>query len=211
MYQFPVSTKIIKTCLAIFLTCLLLPSISASKDFSELYPLEKLQHVQSAYGQNIRGVLYEDIYLYLLPNERKSLSTVKLNIPLYGSNSGLFDFYMDLHTGEMTIPALSIKFFDDMALAFAWYESKNMEKTTIIEYVARLYSKQDYLQPPLEALGVPDNAWKLDTYVDDVSQKILKSGIVYLLLHELGHWHNQHAPYDSISNRQAQEQEKQSD
>lgn len=209
MYPFPVSTRKIKKTLA--LACLLLPTISPAKEFRELYPLTKLQYVQSIYGNNIKGVLYEDVYRYLLPNERKTLSTVKLNIPVFGQNAGLFEFYMNLNTGEMTIPALSVKFFDDMALAFAWYESKKMDKTKIIEYVARLYSQPDYLQPPLEALGVPDKAWEQDDYVDDVSQKILKSGLAYLLLHELGHWHYKHAQYDSISNKQAQEQEKQSD
>ncbi len=210
MYPFLVSTRIINKCLAISIACLSLPAIAVAKDFSGLYPFKKLQYVQSIYGKNIRGVLYEDIYRYLLPNERKSLSKVKLNIPLFGNNAGLFDFYMNFK-GVMTIPALSVKFFDDMALDFAWYESKKMDKTKIIEYVARLHLQQDYLQPPLEALGVPDKAWKQDKYVDDVSQKILKSGLAYLLLHELGHWHYQHARYDSISNRQAQDQEKQSD
>jgi len=184
-----------------------LPRISTAKDFRNLYPLKQLQHVQAAYGTNIRGILFGDIRHYLLPGERKTLSTVTLNIPLYGSKGGLFDYHMNLQTGKMTIPALSVKFFDDLAIAFAWYERKGIDRTEIVKYVSRLYSQQSYMQRPLEALGVPKKAWELDAYVDDVSQKILKSGITFLLLHELGHWHYRHAPYDAISNRQAQAQE----
>jgi hypothetical protein len=208
------SFKAINQCIVILLallTCLSLPTLSLAKDFRDLYPLKTLQHVQTVYGENIRGVLFEDIYPYLLPNERRSLSTVKLEVPLYGSNASIFDFYMGLQSGVMTIPALSIKFFDDMSLAFAWYEYKKKDKVKIIEYVARLYAQKDYLQAPLPALGVPEKAWQQSDYVDDVSQKFLKSGIAFLLLHELGHWHYQHVPYDVISHKQAQEQEKQSD
>lgn len=211
MSPYLASIKITFRSLFILLICLCLPVISSAKDFRKMYPINQLQRVQSVYGKNIRGVLYQDINSYLLPNERKSLSEVTLNIPLYGNNAGLFEYYMDLKTGVMTIPALSVKFFDDIAIAFAWYESKHLDSTKIIEYVARLHLQQDYLKPPLEALGVPNQAWKLDSYVDDVSQKTLKSGLAFLLIHELGHWHYRHAPYGSISNRQAQTQEKQSD
>lgn len=214
MSPFLASTKTNSQCVAILLTlltCLLLPAIADSKDFRGLYSLKTLQHVQTVYGDNIKGVLFEDIYPYLLPNERQSLSGVKLDVPLYGNNASIFDFYMGLQSGVMTIPALSIKFFDDMALAFAWYEYKKMDKAKIIEYVARLYTQQDYLQAPLKALAVPEKAWQQSEYVDDVSQKVLKSGIAFLLLHELGHWHYQHVPYDTISHKQAQEQEQQSD
>jgi len=210
MYPFHVSIRKIKKNIVILFSCLLLPTLAVAKDFRELYSLSKLNYVQSIYGKNIRAVLYEDIYPYLLPIQRKSLLNVKLNIPLFGHSAGLFEFYIS-KTGEMTIPALSVKFFDDMALAFTWYESKKIDRTKIIEYVARLYLKQDYMQIPLEALGVPEKAWKLNKYVDDVSQKILKSGLVYLLLHELGHWHYRHSPYNEISTKQAQEQEKQAD
>lgn len=197
--------------LLILTTYLLLPVQSAAKDFRPLYPTKTLQHVQSVYGDNIRGVLFEDIYPYLLPDERRSLSKVKLDIPLYGNNASIFEYYTGLQSGMITIPALSIKFFDDMALAFAWYEYKKRDKAKIVEYVARLYSQQDYLQAPLTALAVPEKAWQQSQYVDDISQKILKSGIAFLLLHELGHWHYRHAGYDAISNKQAQQQEKQSD
>ena len=182
-----------------------------AKDFRNLYPKTTLEHVQSKYGDNIKGVLFQDIASYLFPEQRQTLNNVRLNIPLYSTNVGLFDFYMDSNSGIMTIPALSIKFFDDLAIAIAWYEKNNWDKSKIYQYVIQLHSQQNYLQAPLQALNVPLDAWKLDKYVNDVSHKILKSGIAFLLLHELGHFHYRHAAYDIISNKQAQTQEKMSD
>ena len=100
---------------------------------------------------------------------------------------------------EMTITALAVKFFDEIAIAFAWYEYRNLDRTKIIEYIGRLFAHPGYRQPPLPALGVPAEAWKLDKDVDDDSQKILKSAITFLLLHEVAHWRFRHAGYDAIS------------
>ncbi len=60
-------------------------------------------------------------------------------------------------------------------------------------------------------LKVPAKAWQLNPYVDDVSQKSLKSGMLFILLHELSHWHFKHAPYSKLSVQQAQQQELQAD
>lgn len=197
--------------LTLFIASLLLASRCLAIDFSQLYSQQDLTRVQQVYGKNIRAVLFEDIRNYLTLDERKTLSGIDVNIPLYTDNAGLFDFSMNLNTGKMTISALSVKFLDDIAIAFAWYEHKKLDKQKIIDYVFKLYTHPEQMQPPLPSLGVPDKAWNLSPYVDDVSQKILKSAIAFLLLHEFAHWHYRHSPYELISNRKAQKQEKQSD
>ncbi len=181
-----------------------------AKDFSHLYPTQQLQYIQSVYGKNIKAMLYQDIHAYLLPAERSSLSQIHFNMPLQ-SRYGVFDYRMNLNTGDMIIPALSVKFFDDISVALAWYESKHLDRSKIFTYIAKLHLEKDFLQTPLSALKIPDKAWLLDQYADDVSQKTLKSGLAFLLLHELAHWHYHHLPYDSIANSQAQEQEIQAD
>ncbi len=182
-----------------------------AKDFSQIYSPDVLRKAISTYEVNIRGVLYEDIRHYLSVSEKQTLSTVKVNFSQLGRHAGLFEYSMNLTTGEMTITALAVKFFDEIAIAFAWYEYRNLDRTKIIEYIGRLFAQPGYRQPPLPALGVPAEAWKLDKNVDDDSQKILKSAITFLLLHEFAHWRFRHAGYDAISNRQAQRQEKQAD
>jgi len=182
-----------------------------ARDFSKLYPKAELVRIQNVYGNNIRIVLFNNIRQYLNTSERQTLSTISLDILLYGENSGLFDYTMDTTTGKMTLTALSIKFFDDLAIAFAWYESHNLDKQKIIEYIANLYANPENIKPPLPSLGVPEKAWEIDPFVDDVSQKTLKSAITFLLLHEFAHWHYRHSAYNVISNRGAKKQEKQSD
>jgi len=179
----------------------------AAKDFSGLYPHERLERVTQVYGSNVRGVLYEDIPRYLTPDEKAALAGVTLEILPAKINSDLFGFAMDLKTGRMTITAPAIAFFDDLAVSFAWYDRFKKDPTPISEYIVRLYSDPDYLAPPLKALGVPERAWDQDAFVDDVSQKILTSGIAFLLLHELAHWHHQDRPYDAITPQRAQSQE----
>ena len=176
----------------------------AAKDFSGLYPQERLERVTQVYGSNIRGVLYKDIPRYLTPGEKAALAEVSLEIPSAQVNNDLFGFTMDLKTGRMTISAPAIAFFDDLAVSFAWYDRFKKDPTP---YIVRLYSEPDYLETPLKALGVPERAWEQDAFVDDVSQKILTSGIAFLLLHELAHWHHQDRPYDAITPQRAQSQE----
>jgi len=185
--------------------------ICVAKDFSKLYTTEQLIRVQNVYGKNIYGVLFSDIPPYLTVAERITLSTVHLKIPLYTEDRSLFHFSMNNDTGVMTIPALSIKFFDDLAIAFAWYDRFKLDSENIRMYFQRLYTENDFFEPPLRYLNVPDKAWEQDAFVDDVSQKTLKSGIAFLLLHELGHWQHKHSRYSEISNSRAQNQEKQAD
>lgn len=197
--------------LIITLASILLCAPAAAKDFSGLYQDDALLRVQQVYGQNIRAVLFEDIAQHLTDNEKDSLRGVDLNIPLRTSSAGLFDFSMGLESGVLTASALSIKFLDDLAIAFSWYEVNQLDSQHIARYMSRLFNDAEYIEAPLPALNVPDKAWALNADVDDMSQKLLKSALAFLLLHELGHWHHQHKPYSAISHRRAQAQEIESD
>jgi len=189
---------------------LLLPYSVTAKDFSRLYSKQELIHVQKHYGPHIKGILFSDIYQYLTPEEKRSLAMISLDVPLYGSRRGLFEYSMDLNSGKMTTSALSVKFFDDLSIAFAWYDRHRLDMGRIMAYITKLYKSPDYFENPLKALGVPDNALN-DSFVDDVSQKTLKSAIAYILIHEFGHWYFHHKSYDVVSPLRAQRQEMQSD
>jgi hypothetical protein len=51
---------------------------------------------------------------------------------------------------------------------------------------------------PLPALQIPGDALG-DSVVDEQAQKLLKSAIIFLVLHELGHVLHGHPSYDAIS------------
>jgi hypothetical protein len=155
-------------------------------------------------------VLYEDIARYLLSSELESLQRVQLLQP-WDRIEDPFEFSANPATGAMLIPTFSVKFLDDLAIATAWFERFECNKESVFDYVAAMDYSSLKLPAPLKALKVPDKAYTLDDFVDDVSQKILKSAMAFIFLHELGHIHHQHLSYDKISPAEAQAQEAEAD
>lgn len=196
-------------CLVVLSAFLSVTSASA-RDYSQMYPAETLQRVSEVYGKNIRDALYGEIKLQLLPAELRSLGRVDLQQP-WDHTRDPFEFSANAGTGVVLIPALSVKFLDDLAIANAWFERKGCNKEAIFDYAAALDFSDHYLPSLLRALQVPDKAYELDPYVDDVSQKILKSAIAFILLHELGHIHHNHVRYRGFDPAKARLEEAQAD
>lgn len=180
-------------------------------DFSLLYPQDQLIKAQEAYTTTIHTLLFQDIRQHLSINEWQTLSKIKVNLPLKSNIYGFFDYSTNLTSGKIIIPTLSIKFFDDLAVAFSWYEHHQLDKREIIDYITRIYDSNHSPISPFLALGIPENAREINIIVDNAAQKKLKSALIFLLLHDLGHWHFHHTPYSIISNQRVQAQEKQAD
>lgn len=195
-----------------FLTGFLIamPSLADARDYGRLYTTETLRRANAVYSPNITGLLFEDIAANLLDDERESLRRVHLQQPSDRTLSPL-EFSANPTTGALLVPTFSVKFLDDLAIATAWFESRGCRSEAIIDYMAALSFGEMDLASPLPALAVPENAYELDKYVDDVSQKILKSALAFILLHELGHIHYRHRSYGGISAEQARAQERESD
>lgn len=187
-----------------------LPLVVTARDFSRMYPASELQRANGVYSPNIHGILFEDIASYLQGDELVTLQRVKLSQP-WARTVDPFDFSANSTTGEILFPTFPVKFFDDIAIATAWFERFKCNKESVFDYVAALDFSELDLPDPLTALKVPQQAYKLDDFVDDVSQKTLKSAMAFILLHELGHVHYRHRSYGAISARQAQAQEAEAD
>jgi hypothetical protein len=184
-------------------------SVSA-RDYSGMYTANDLQRASNTYSNNVRGMLMEDIAGYLTNSESATLHKVNLVQPR-NRLVDPFEFSANPATRVILVPTFSIKFFDDLSIATAWFERFNCNKEAVFDYVAALDFNERELRSPLQELGVPDQAYKLDNYVDDVSQKILKSALAFLVLHELGHVHHRHSRYEDITAVQAQAQETEAD
>lgn len=198
-----------KQVLSILLLCSL-PFSAGARDYSRMYAPETLQRANGVYEKNIRGVLFEDVASFLLDEELATLRRVQLLQP-WDRTQDPFEFSANAATGVMLIPTFSVKFFDDLGIATAWFERHDCNTETVFDYVASLDHSTHDLPSPLPALSVPDRAYELDSYVDDVSQKSLKSGLVFIMLHELAHIHQRHRPYHEISAAEAQAQEVEAD
>ncbi len=184
---------------------------SLAADFSLLYPPDQLIKAQETYIKSIQTLLFQDIRPYLSINEWQTLSKTKVNLPLQSNKYDLFNYSTNLTSGKIIIPTLSIKFFDDLSVAFSWYEHYQLDKREIINYITKIYESNHPPIPPLLALGIPENAREINVIVNTDAQKTLKSALIFLILHNLGHCHFHHTQYSIISNQRIQLQEKQAD
>ena len=188
---------------------IVLPLTVSARDFSRMFPASELQRANGVYSPNIQGMLFEDIARYLSGDELATLQRVQLLQP-WRRTEDPFEFSANSATGEMLVPTFSLKFFDELAIATAWFERFGCNKESVFDYVAAMdYSNLD-LPNPLAAPNVPDQAYKLDNFVDEVSQKTLKSALAVILLHELGHTPSRHRQYGQINANHALAQETES-
>lgn len=182
-----------------------------SLDVLQLYGVPELQEIGNKYVPNLRGMWEEDFLAKLTHDERAPASAVTLNLPLVGATRHPLEFYSNPTTQQVTLPIASIKFIDDLAVAFAYYDRKGCDLGTVSDYAATLrFQPQNAKGSPLDALGVPRDA-TTDSYVDDVSMKILKSNVYFVAVHEYAHVMYRHIDYGAITVQRAQRQEAQSD
>jgi hypothetical protein len=207
--------KIIKVLLCICLQ-LLWWSPSFSRDYANLYDRGTLEAAYQIYQNNLRGIWEEDLKGRLSRDQRLAARDVSLNLPLIGYNRHPLDYYALPDRRSVTIPIISAKFFDDICVAMASMEKYRCNKLLASDYIGMIRYQNPGGMPgrrfpaPLNAMRIPANALE-DNYVYDVSGKALKSGIYFLMAHELAHVLYQHRGYGTISALQAQRQETQAD
>ncbi|MFH2046785.1 MAG: M48 family metalloprotease [Pseudomonadota bacterium] len=182
----------------------------------KFYPESTLQYWQSRYPKNVRWNFKHLLMKNLTPKERQSIGSVALQFPLIasGQNSPI-NFYAANRPRGILLPILSIKLLDDVAIASAWLLFNGYSQDTIYNYMSMIKYKNPQslpgkrFPPPLAALQIPDDALN-DKRVDSLSQKILKSAMVFIMAHELGHHYYHHPGYD-IPLDQARQNELQAD
>jgi arsenate reductase-like glutaredoxin family protein len=199
---------------------MMLTTSALAGDLSGLYDQSTLRYWQNRYSQNIRWNFENVVLKVLNRSEYQALSNVSLRFPRVGEiKGGALEFYSltQKSTPEVVLPVLSIKFFDDLAIAISWLDEKGYQAATVTDYVSML----KYLQPsafpggrylkPLEALQIPPNALRYGR-VDSLSQKILKSALIWILAHELAHIYYKHPGYGpKVSAENTQQNEIQAD
>ncbi|MGA2614193.1 MAG: hypothetical protein ABSG38_12190 [Spirochaetia bacterium] len=194
----------------------LAPMTICSQDLSTLYPDSTLRYWQARYAPNIMYNLEEVVLPELTADESSVLGPVRVDFPLVGSYGDPLNFYSDVLGRVIFMPILSIKFVDDLSVAEAWLEAKGVGYGRIADYIAMLKYKKPsefpggrYL-PPLQAMNIPNDALN-DAAVNDTSQKILKSAIVWIMAHELGHLYHRHPSYNAVSAAVARDNETEAD
>ncbi|HED15689.1 MAG TPA: hypothetical protein ENI64_02545 [Gammaproteobacteria bacterium] len=197
------------------LLCLIPVTGLAGSDLSSLYDEQTLHYWKGRYERNLRWNFEKLVLGSLTPAERRQLGNVHLDLPLRVSGDLAGDplaFYTT--SDQIVMPIQSVKFFDDLALAWAWYQARGQSTEKILEYIAMLRYRTlsepglRKLPLPLKALNVPKDAWKRDRRVDAAAQEILKSGIVWIMAHETAHLYFRNPGYESgVSHKQSRHNE----
>ena len=191
---------------AILLACALflcLPATAGAGRYASLYDDTELAHWAERYRPGILSNLDQVLRPVLTREELRGLRDLRIDIPLRAASGHPLDFYA-LASGTVVLPAMSLKFLDDLSVAFAWLNRNGYSPETVQEYVGMLkYGREaDFGRwpAPLRALRIPDDALK-DPAVDGLSQKIFKSAVIFILLHEMGHVLHGHPGYGPLVRR----------
>lgn len=163
-----------------------------------LYPDATLSQKRPRYAENIRWNLDNVILGSLSHQVRSQIGGVQIEFPLHKARREPFAYYSYPAQRRIVMSVNSIKFFDDLSVAYIWLAENRYATTTIIDYAAVLkYCAPVFRQSgsplPWDALGIPSSALTpLGGIVDENSQKVLKSGIIFVLAHEVGHVYYDH-------------------
>ena len=178
----------------------------------KIYSNSELMQWQSRYKTSNNRLLKERIFPVLSSYEEAKLRGVYLNTPLIGKAAEEpLVFYR--YGKEITLSTHSIKFFDDLFIAYAWLSQNGRDVSAITDYVAKSRYKKSsgyfggkYLKP-FEALSIPRHALN-NKEVDNLSIHYLNSFRTFLIAHELGHIYHNHR---SASGTRSREQEREAD
>ena len=192
----------------------------AAQGVSKMYDRAAVAREQARLESRIREIYVRAFEPSLTPEERRALSGVIFQVPLdgdpvYGDHDPVLGYYSDSRTRVVTMPAISLLFFEELCVAMAWLQVNGYRLETVEEYVAMLKYKDarafgGRYAAPLKALGIPVNAVS-DPKVNDLSLRFRNTGYAFILGHELGHIRYQHAGYDGVPLAVSQANERQAD
>jgi hypothetical protein len=175
---------------------------------STMYDSARVAREKARLESRINEIYVKAFRPNLTADEQRSLSGVTVQAPLGGDP--VLGYYSESKSRVVTMPAISLLFFEDLCVAYAWLQVKGYRLETVEEYVTMLKYKNvrafgGRYPPPLDALGIPADATS-DSRVNDLSLRFRNTGYAFILGHELGHIRFQHAGYDvPVAESQAHE------
>jgi hypothetical protein len=185
--------------------------VSAYPDVLMIYSLAELREYDSRIRANLKGMWEEDFISKLEQQERLRTGTVTLTTPLVGATRYPLEFYSNPAERQVVLPIASVKFLDDLALAYCYCADMGYDLGVVSDYAAVLrFRPGDIPGSPLDTLDVP-RAAIVPPKVDVAAQNALKSTVFFVAAHEYGHVMYQHKDYGSITAPEAQRQEADAD
>jgi len=202
-----------RSCLLLFL---ILTFPASAKDLSGLYDTADLRDWQTRYSRSTQEIFDRVIVPALEREEKQKLSHVSLDFPLESEGElrgEPLGFYTQTDLSRVVMPIFSLKFLDDLCIAYEWLVVNGYGIETISEYVGMLKYKGagefpgGRYPPPLPTLKIPDDALQNPR----VANFSFNTARLFILLHELGHIYHGHSGYATGKMRQARRNEEQAD
>jgi hypothetical protein len=192
------------------ITALAAPA-AAAQTISDMYESTSVLRQQARLESRVNEIYIKAFRPTLTAEEARALSGVIFESPLRGDP--VIGYYSDSRRGDVALPAVSLLFFEDLCVAYAWLQLRGYRLETVEEYLTMLKYKNPQelggrYPPPLEALGIPADAVS-DPKVNDLSLRFRNTGYAFILGHELGHVRYRHE--SGISSRVSQANEKEAD
>ena len=150
-----------------------------------LYDDAVLEQVYSRMARNLELMVTEDIVRKVTRDQRPQAAAIRVKFVLRGPNP--LAFWSDPVDKIVFIPMQSVRFIDDLAIVQAWFDRRGCKAEYIHTYLWALLRERRPLPPPLQAFDISRDLALADPFVDDVSGKILKSSMLFILAHEVGH------------------------
>jgi hypothetical protein len=192
----------------------------AAQDVAKMYDRAAVAREQARLQSRIREIYVKAFEPSLTPEERRALSGVTFEAPIdgdphYGDHDPVIGYYSHSGTRVVTMPAISLLFFEELCVAIAWLQVHGYRLETVEEYAAMLKYRDarafgGRYATPLEALGIPAGAVR-DPKVNDLSLRFRNSGYAFILAHELGHIRYRHPGNRGVPVAVSQANEKQAD
>jgi hypothetical protein len=163
-----------------------------------LYGEDSLLHARNTYSANLRGN-FNDLVNRLPAAQRERALAARVVLPLRGRHP--LDFFALPEQQAVFVPIESVKLLDDLSVAYAYREERGCDPSAVFDYAGMLSvpDRIATLPRPYQALAIPEGVLDESPAVDDISGKLLKSAVYFLLAHELGHVVLQHPGNASVA------------
>ena len=179
-----------RACLAMVLLAMSAQAVPAAQT---MYTDKQLTEDKIRYTQKFEFLYETGLRNFMTPNEKRALTDVVIRHPLRGATPLTVKSLEFEGVPTVVAPVKSLKFIEDLSVAYAWRYNHRYSLEPMDEYVAmlKLAAGQDppgdWSPDPMKALGVPPKVWEREPQVDDLSLRFRNTAWAFILAHELGH------------------------
>jgi hypothetical protein len=204
-------------CTVILLILIACPAIAAHPALAQIYSEADVAGDAVRLRNAVHKLYALGIKPVLTPGEIRALGDFEFDFPLSKDGDDILDFSATTDGRYLQMPVMSLKALEDLATAYAWLTENRKSLGTIDLYFAMLRYRDPSAfaggrhPKPLDALGVPADAYKTSKTVDDISLRLRNEAFAFIMAHELGHIRFRHRPVNELTARQARADEVEAD